>query len=125
MSGEITGTRHVLAVPDLERAAAWYRDLLGFETVWEVPGQWACLRRDRAALMLGECPDEIPPYALGDHAYFAYFEVDDARALFEELRARGAAFRSELKDQPWGQREFSVQSPDGHRIMFGEELDPR
>lgn len=122
MSATITGTRHVLAVPGLKRAVAYYRDLLGFDLLWEVPGQWACLGRDRASVMLGECPDEVPPSALGDHAYFAYFEVDDARALFDELRGRGVTLRSEIEDQPWGQREFAVETPDGHRIMFGQAI---
>jgi len=27
-----------------------------------------------------------------------------------------------LADKPWGMREFGVRTPDGHRIMFGQEL---
>jgi hypothetical protein len=27
-----------------------------------------------------------------------------------------------IADQPWGMREFSIVTPDGHRIAFGEEL---
>jgi catechol 2,3-dioxygenase-like lactoylglutathione lyase family enzyme len=52
VSGSSTGTgalvrpRHVIAVPDLARSAAWYRDVLGFE-VHEVgdPG-WRWYQRD-------------------------------------------------------------------------------
>jgi hypothetical protein len=27
-----------------------------------------------------------------------------------------------LQDKSWGMREFAVVTPDGHRIVFGEEL---
>jgi hypothetical protein len=27
-----------------------------------------------------------------------------------------------LADKPWGQREFGIVTPEGHRIMFGEEM---
>jgi hypothetical protein len=28
-----------------------------------------------------------------------------------------------MADKPWGIREFSVVTPDGHRIGFGELID--
>jgi hypothetical protein len=27
-----------------------------------------------------------------------------------------------LGDKPWGMREFAIVTPDGHRIVFGEEM---
>jgi hypothetical protein len=27
-----------------------------------------------------------------------------------------------LADEPWGVREFAIVTPDGHRIVFGEEV---
>ena len=29
---------------------------------------------------------------------------------------------SSIEDKPWGQREFSIRTIDGHRITFGEEI---
>jgi hypothetical protein len=29
---------------------------------------------------------------------------------------------SPIADKPWKMREFSVRSPDGHRIMIGQDL---
>jgi uncharacterized glyoxalase superfamily protein PhnB len=34
----------------------------------------------------------------------------------------GASLMQGLADKPWGIREFGVRAPDGHRIMFGQEL---
>jgi hypothetical protein len=33
---------------------------------------------------------------------------------------RGAKILSTIADKPWGIREFSVETPDGHRIVFGQ-----
>lgn len=115
----IRGARHVIAVPDLERSAAYYRDVLGFE-VHEIgdPG-WRFLRRDRCIIMAGECPDAIAPLELGDHSYFAYLEVDDVDRIHQEFRAKGADILAPPRDEPWGMREFGVRTVDGHRIRFG------
>lgn len=118
----ITGTRYVLAVSDVARSAEYYRDVLGFTIESLESGSFALLHRDGCRIMLGECPGAIPATELGDHAYFAYVEVDNARHLFAELKSRGATIRTGLADRPWGMREFTVATPDGHRLMFGQPI---
>jgi catechol 2,3-dioxygenase-like lactoylglutathione lyase family enzyme len=114
--------RYVLAVPDLERSARYYRDVLGF-TVQEIgdPG-WRFFFRDQCWILAGECPDALPPHELGDHSYFAYLEVDDIDALHQELTAKGATITKKLRDEPWGMREFGLRTIDGHRLMFGQPI---
>lgn len=114
--------RYVLAVPDLARSAAWYRDVLGFE-VREVgdPG-WRWYQRGECRILAGECPDAIPPADLGDHSYFAYVLSEDIDALYLELSEKGVAFIKPLRDEPWGMREFGIRTVDGHRMMFGMPL---
>ena len=118
----LTQARYVLAVPGLDRSAAWYRDVLGF-TVRDMgdPG-WRWLERGACVIMAGECPDAIPPAQLGDHSYFAYVQVDDIDALHAEVKGRGAELIKPLRDEPWGMREFGVRTVDGHRMMFGQPL---
>lgn len=112
----------VLAVQDLEESAGFYRDVLGFE-VHEIgdPG-WRMYVRDGVRIMAGECPDAIAPADLGDHGYFAYLVVADAQAFHDEVASRGAAILKAVRDEPWGMREFSLRTADGHRIMVGQEL---
>ena len=108
----IRAARHVIAVPDLERSARFYRDVLGFE-VREVgdPG-WRFFVRDACFVMAGECPDALPPAELGDHSYFAYLDVDDADRWYGELVGRGVEIVKPLRSEPWGMREFgSPTSP--------------
>ena len=114
--------RYVIAVPDLERSARYYRDVLGFD-VREVgdPG-WRFFVRDECFIMAGECPDALPADQLGDHSYFAYVVVDGIDHLYETLTGRGATLIKPLRDEPWGMREFGVRSVDGHRITVGQPM---
>jgi uncharacterized glyoxalase superfamily protein PhnB len=119
----IRGCRYVIAVPDLQRSANYYRDTLGFE-VLEMAEGWRFLRRDRCVIMAGECPDAALPSSIGDHSYFAYLEVDDVDDLYAATVARGAQVTKTLRTEPWRMREFGIRTIDGHRIMFGAEVPP-
>jgi catechol 2,3-dioxygenase-like lactoylglutathione lyase family enzyme len=118
----IARTRFVIAVPDLQISSAFYRDVLGFsiETIPD-PG-WRFYVLGNCIIMAGECRDALPPSDLGDHAYFAYLEVADIDSYHGSVRHKGAKIGKSLRDEPWGMREFSVQTADGHRIMFGSPL---
>ena len=118
---KISKTRFVLAVPKLEVSVAYYRDKLGMAIDFEVPG-WTFLSRDSFSVMLGECPEALPVKDIGDHSYFAYVTVESINDLYDQLAGQGLDFIKPLADEPWGMREFGLRTPDGHRIMFGQEL---
>jgi len=120
---EITRTMFVLAVPDVTETARYFEDVLGFTLGPIEDDGWRFLRRDTCRLMIGECPDALRSSELGDHSYFGYFVVDDIDALAAELEGKGVRFRSEVADKPWGMREFAIETPDGHCIMFGQDID--
>ena len=112
----------VIAVPDLERSSAFYRDVLGFE-IREIgdPG-WRMYVQDECRIMAGECPDAVPATQLGDHSYFAYLVVDDVDACHERVASAGAEIVKGLATEEWGMREFGLRTIDGHRIMVGQEV---
>jgi catechol 2,3-dioxygenase-like lactoylglutathione lyase family enzyme len=112
----------VLAVPDLARSVAYFRDALGFTVGWEDVTGWRLLSRGQVNLMLGHCPDAMRPAQTGDHSYFAYLHVDDVDAVHAEFLRRGAIILSAPFDKPWGMREMAVATPDGHRMMIGHRL---
>jgi uncharacterized glyoxalase superfamily protein PhnB len=111
---------YVLAVRDLTGSAAYFCDILGFAREWGDGTHWEGLVRDGVRLMLGRCPDALPPSELGDHGYFGFFATDDLEALYQEFLARGARILSAPTDKPWGWREMAVATPEGHRMMFAE-----
>jgi uncharacterized glyoxalase superfamily protein PhnB len=119
---KLKNVRSVLAVKDLQASVLFYCENLGFSIDFEFEG-WCFLSRDGVQLMLGHCPDEIPASQTNDHSYFAYIEVQAIDELHGEFLARGLTSLSPPDNKSWGMREFMVTTPDGHRIMFGQDLD--
>ena len=97
---QIVDSRCVLAVRDLEVSTRYYVDVLGFQKDPIDAAGWSFLRRDRFRVMLGECVDE----------------------LYAEFVGKGAMVTSRPTNKPWGLREFGLSTPDGHRIVCGEEI---
>ena len=121
MKPTLSGSRYVLAVKNLAASAEFYKDKLGFKTIWE-DGGWHFLIRDEVKIMLGECPDERPAGELGDHSYFAYVEVTSIDDVYNEFMLKDVTVLSSIENKPWGQREFGIRTIDGHRITFGEPI---
>jgi uncharacterized glyoxalase superfamily protein PhnB len=117
----ILQNHYVLAVHNVRDSARFYVDVLGFDIASE-HGGWVFVKKDGCMIMLGECPNDLPPSELGCHNYFAYLRVDDVDAYFEQVRAKGADLLNEPSDKPWGMREFGIKTPDGHRIMLGQSI---
>jgi catechol 2,3-dioxygenase-like lactoylglutathione lyase family enzyme len=112
-----------LHIADYTRAVAFYRDVLGFTVDAVFPEenpQFALLSRDGVGLQIGgpeakKSPPDPPTVTL-------YLDVDDARALHEELKDKVSI--------EWGpdvffyqRREFAFRDPDGHLIIVSEETD--
>ena len=120
---ELIRPRSVLAVRDLEASTRYFVDVLGFELdPIHAPG-WSFLSRGAVLLMLGECPDEVDARETGNHSWFLHVMTEGVDRLHEEFVSRGAEIVVPLGDRSHGHREFVVQTPDGHRILFGEPLD--
>ncbi len=120
MPARITPWAFVLAVPDLQKTTAYFRDVLGFNVQWEDATDWRLVERDAVRIMLGHCPSDRPPAELGSHNWFGYLDVDDGQALYDEFTSRGATCTQPF-DQHYGMREIVVTTLDGHRIVFGQQ----
>lgn len=119
---EVLNSNPVLAVHDLRRSAAWYREVLGCETRDPDPGNWTFCRSGAIDFMLGRCPDVAPASEPGDHSYVAYLRVDNVEAFHDRAVRVGAEILKRPTDEPWGMREFGVRSPDGHRFTLGQPV---
>ena len=120
----IANSRCVLAVRDLEVSTRYYVDVLGFRKDPINAEGWSFLTRDSFRVMLGECVDERPAGDLGNHSYFAYWNVEGVDDLYRELVAKGAIVSSPPTNKPWGLREFGLRTPDGHRIVLVRRSEP-
>jgi uncharacterized glyoxalase superfamily protein PhnB len=112
----------VLAVRDLEVSAAWFVEVLGCQRSDPDPGNWAFCAIGATTFMLGWCPDALPAADIGDHSYIVYLTVDDADAFHARALDAGADILEAPEDKPWGKREMTLRSPDGHRMKLGHDI---
>jgi uncharacterized glyoxalase superfamily protein PhnB len=118
---QVKKTQHVLAVNDLDKSENYFVEKLGFTLNARVGG-WSFLSLDNFHLMVGHCEGEVLARDTNNHSYFAYVNCDGIDELYNDYQQRGVEFIQPLADKPWGLREFGVATPEGHRIMFGQEI---
>lgn len=121
MERKVVQTRHVLAVKNLANSASYFKDKLGFDLDFVAPG-WEFLSFGAFKVMLGECSDALWAHETGDHSWFAHVLVENIDEIYQEIKNNGAKINSPIGDKPWGIREFCVETPDGHRIVYGQLL---
>ena len=81
-----------IAVTDLQRAAAFYRDVLGLQFLFQAPPGLAFFNVDGVRLMLGTAE---PGAEKDHHTSVLYYQVEDIHASTNALKERGARFESE------------------------------
>ncbi len=126
-SHKITGSAPVLLVSDVIKSAEWYRDKLGFsfEKYFGEPPSFCILDRNGFRLMIcqvNNITDIRPNWKIVNKMWNVYFWVDDAEAMYKELKASGATIDYELYITSYNVKEFGINDPDGYDIAFGEIL---
>lgn len=105
----------ILRVADLAASLGFYRQVLGFSVDWEAGADMASVSRDGKPIML--CHG-----GQGQPGTWVWVGVEDARALHDEVAARGARIRLAPARHEWA-LEFQVEDPDGHVLRFGSDPD--
>jgi catechol 2,3-dioxygenase-like lactoylglutathione lyase family enzyme len=118
----LVGVVPILFVRDVERAAAFYEQRLGFtiEFLHGNPPFYGSVSRDVARLHLRfvHQPNFADLAAREDEVVLALIEVGNAKALYQEYASRDVDFAQKLVRQPWGGLEFHVRDLDGNVISF-------
>jgi catechol 2,3-dioxygenase-like lactoylglutathione lyase family enzyme len=111
-----------LLVDDLDRATAFYRDVLGFAFGEPWQGFYAIGERDGFAVHLKCAPKTAADRAhrRAEQHLDIYADVAGVRALYDECRAKGATIIKPLERTPWGTSDFYLVDPDGYILAFGE-----
>jgi hypothetical protein len=122
-------TEFVSAVPivparDVEAAATWYRDELGFD-VFHTEPEYGIVGRGESWIHFWG-PSAIAPEDSNTMFRLGVRGIDD---LYAHCVGRDIVHpNAPLVEQPWGFREFSVRDRDGNLVTFFEppaEYDPR
>jgi catechol 2,3-dioxygenase-like lactoylglutathione lyase family enzyme len=116
----------ILAVADIERSVAFYREAIGFEVeaLYDDP-PYATLSLADTRLSLaeqGHPAEERPGVLMAAPAdpskanVVLVVEVDDARAEHERLGGLGVCFLADPFEPPWGGCRFFCVDPDGYLV---------
>jgi len=105
-----------LPVDDVAAAVAYYRDVLGFRINYQ-QDDLGVMDRDEITVLL------IPRTERHTGIGSAYFYIENADALYAELRAKGANAQGEPVSHPWGLRDFEVLDLARNQLRFGQTFE--
>jgi catechol 2,3-dioxygenase-like lactoylglutathione lyase family enzyme len=114
-----------LFVSDIKSSCAFFAEKLGFAVVFTYgePPFYAQVTRGGASLTLRHVDAPVIDPVLRDREELLSGSLTvatraDIEALFREYQASGVTFFQELKDEPWGAKDFIVRDIDGNLLLF-------
>jgi predicted enzyme related to lactoylglutathione lyase len=111
----------VLPVADMDRAVAFFRDVLGFTPAVEST-HYTLIRRDGATVHLTKATDAEVMRGVRGHLAI-YLEVQGIEELWAHVQGFRAKYRMrDLFDRDYDMREFHIEDPDGCLIQVGEAI---
>jgi uncharacterized glyoxalase superfamily protein PhnB len=115
-----------LAVRNMKQTIRFYRDSLGFKIGMVFPDadnpEYADLSKDGVVIML------IPAKNVGignkeklGIGVNLYMQIDgDIDEYYSELKNKGIKIVVDIKDEPYGIRDFTVEDIDGYKLTFNQ-----
>ncbi len=107
-----------IITPRLQETKAFYKDVLGFGTTFEnefyllmhTPNQQAEL-----SFLLPNHPSQQPLFhkPFTGQGMYLTIEVEDVDRLYQKLKQQGVPIKIELRTEPWGDRHFAIEDPNG------------
>jgi uncharacterized glyoxalase superfamily protein PhnB len=127
---KLTGLTASLFTSQIDRALAFYRDVLGFAVKQSVPDQapfvFVWLERDNVNVFLNdealtrkEAPDSSW-LTVGQSGVTLFIVMEGIASLWATVKDKARVVMP-LKDQWYGMSEFSIQDADGYVLTFAEE----
>ncbi|MGN6437412.1 MAG: GNAT family N-acetyltransferase [Agriterribacter sp.] len=110
----------ILYSSDVNASIRYFVEVLGFTGSWtwdEAPSFGGV---DKGHVRLFFCKD-----GQGQPGTWLAINVDDIEAYYEFIKSRGAKILSDPQTYDWGLREMLVETPDGHKIRFGQGVSVR
>lgn len=115
---KVTQYYPVLMVTDVAATSAFYQAHFGFRPLFEADWYAHLQSTDDESVnlaILDASHETIPQSARGRpvSGVLLNFEVPDVDAVHDALKARGLPILLALRDEPFGQRHFITQDPNG------------
>jgi uncharacterized glyoxalase superfamily protein PhnB len=115
-----------LAVKDMLKTIEFYQKSLGFKLGMCFPDannpEYADLSKDGMVLMFIPLKNAgIDPAEKLGIGVNMYLQIDgDINAYYQELKGRGVCIAADIKDEPYGIRDFTVEDIDGYQLTFNQ-----
>ena len=110
----INGAHVIVESKDPDADRAFFRDVLGFDSV-DAGGGW---------LIFGLPPAEVAMHPGDNGHHQLYLMCDDLDATVADLRRKGVQFKPDLHEQRWG-RLAAFVLPGGGEVAIYEPRHPR
>ena len=113
----------LLAVREISAAKRFYEEVLHQKVLMDLGEHVSfggfSLQQGYAALIGREEGIKEP-----SHSFQVYFEVEDLEQAYAEMKALpGLEWVHEIREYPWGQRDFRLYDPDGHVVEVAENME--
>ena len=122
----------VLVSGKIEKAASYYRDVLGFRIVehYDFEEKFAALYRDSIEIIFvqakfGTMQSNRARYGAGFDAYLVPENPEAVQAFYTEIQNRRAKIVQELTLTAYGSLEFTLEDIEGRLIGIGCIKDER
>ena len=115
---KVTAAATVFQVVSVEKALAFYCDVLGFEQDFRF-GDYAGIHRGECCLHLCGHSTWKRPCGGGMVTVFC----DEVDRFHAEIAGLGAKIELPPTDEPYGMRDCVVRDPDGNLLTFGCSLE--
>ena len=119
----------LLAVRNMKETIEFYKNTLGFKMGMAFPDagnpEYADLSKDGMVLMFIPAKDHGigSGEKLGIGVYL-YMEIDgDIDEYYAELKGKGVKIVADIKDEPYGVRDFSIEDINGYKLAFNRHLE--
>jgi len=118
----------LLAVRNMKKTIRFYTKSLDFGLGMCFPTpdnpEYADLTRDGMTIMVIPAKnhgiDTREKFGIG---VYLYMHIDgDIDKYYDELKKKGVKIAADIKDEPFGVRDFTVEDPDGYRLVFNQIL---
>jgi uncharacterized glyoxalase superfamily protein PhnB len=116
----------MLAVRNMKQTIQFYRDSLGFQMGMAFPDadnpEYADLSKDGMVIMLVPAKnigiDDKEKLGIGVNLYM---QIDgDIDEYYKELNKKGVEIVVDIKDEPFGIRDFTVEDINGYKLTFNQ-----
>lgn len=102
----------------LAETKVFYTKMLGFGVSFENEFYLLLHTPNKGAeisFLLPNHPSQQPFFhkSFQSQGMYLTVEVNDVDKIYEELKAKGVAIKIEMRDEPWGDRHFAIEDPNG------------